>query len=115
MTRALLLAPLLLLSSPKAKLTPVVVAAVDIPAGTVVTFDMISQRSVEDRFVTVSVVKPDSASYIVNQKTMVPVLAGDVMRWSFFETSKNPVQGCSVPASSAPAAVAQARARVLHR
>lgn len=69
-------------------LVPVVVAAADIPEGTVVTFDMISQRSVPEQFVTSSVVKPDSASYIVNQKVLVPVQAGDPLLWSQFETTK---------------------------
>ena len=69
-------------------LVPVVVSAVDISEGTVVTFDMISQRSVPEQFVTSSVVKPDSASYIVNQKVLVPVQAGDPLLWSQFETTK---------------------------
>ncbi len=69
-------------------LVPVVVAAVDISEGTVVSFDMISQRSVPEQFVTSSVVKPDSASYIVNQKVLVPVQAGDPLLWSEFETTK---------------------------
>jgi len=69
-------------------LVPVVVAATDIPDGTVVTFDMISQRSVPEQFVTSSVVKPDSASYIVNQKVLVPLQAGDPLLWSQFETTK---------------------------
>jgi pilus assembly protein CpaB len=69
-------------------LVPVVVAAVDIGEGTVVTFDMISQRSVPEQFVTSSVVKPDSASYVVNQKVLVPVQAGDPLLWSQFETTK---------------------------
>ena len=69
-------------------LVPVVVAAVDIPEGTVVTFDMISQRSVPEQFVTSSVVKPDSASYVVNQKVLVPVQAGDPLLWSEFETTR---------------------------
>ena len=69
-------------------LVPVVVAATDIPEGTVVTFDMISQRSVPEQFVTSSVVKPDSASYIVNQKVLVPLQAGDPLLWSQFETTK---------------------------
>ncbi|MBX7097695.1 MAG: hypothetical protein K1X89_08285 [Myxococcaceae bacterium] len=72
-------------------LVPVVVAAVDLAEDTVVTFDMISQRSVPEQFVTGSVVKPDSASYIVNQKILVPVLAGDPLLWSQFETKKQPV------------------------
>ncbi len=69
-------------------LVPVVVAAVDIGEGTVVTFDMISQRSVPEQFVTSSVVKPDSASYVVNQKVLVQVQAGDPLLWSQFETTK---------------------------
>lgn len=70
----------------KEPLVPVVVAAVDIKAGTTVTFEMISQRSAEASMVTSSIVKPDSASYIINQKTRFPILAGDVVLWSFFET-----------------------------
>jgi pilus assembly protein CpaB len=69
-------------------LVPVVVAATDIPDGTVVTFDMISQRPVPEQFVTSSVVKPDSANYIVNQKVLVPLQAGDPLLWSQFETTK---------------------------
>src|SRR4051812_23352990 len=61
------------------ELVPVVVAATDIAEGSVVTFEMISQRSVPSQFVTSSVVKPDSASYVVNQKVLVPVQAGDPM------------------------------------
>lgn len=69
-------------------LVPVVVASQDIPENTVVTFEMISQRSVPEQFVTSSVVKPDSASYIVNQRILVPAQAGDMMLWSQFETTK---------------------------
>ena len=39
-------------------------------------------------FVTSSVVKPDSASYVVNQKVLVPVQAGDPLLWSEFETTR---------------------------
>ncbi|MEW6435381.1 MAG: Flp pilus assembly protein CpaB [Myxococcota bacterium] len=69
-------------------LVPVVVAAVDVSEGTVVTMEMISQRSIPEQFVTSSVVKPDSASYIVNQKVLVPLQAGDPLLWSQFETTK---------------------------
>jgi pilus assembly protein CpaB len=69
-------------------LVPVVVASVDIAEGTMVTFDMVSQRAVPEKFVTSSVVKPDSASYIVNQKVLVPIQAGDPLLWSQFETTK---------------------------
>ncbi len=73
-------------------LVPVVVASQDIPEKTVVTFDMIAQRSVPEQFVTSSVVKPDSASYIVNQRVLVPVQAGDPLLWSQFET-RNQMKG----------------------
>ena len=53
-------------------LVPVVVAAVDVSEGTVVTMEMISQRSIPEQFVTSSVVKPDSVGYIVDQQLLVP-------------------------------------------
>lgn len=62
-------------------LVPVVVAAVDIPAGTTLTFDMISQRSVPEQFVTADIVKPDSASYIVNERIAVGLMQGDLFTW----------------------------------
>lgn len=69
-------------------LVPVVIAAQDIPENTIVSFEHLSQRSVPEQFVTSSVVKPDSASYIVNQRILVPAQAGDMMLWSQFETKK---------------------------
>jgi pilus assembly protein CpaB len=69
-------------------LVPVVVAADAINEGTIITFDMISQRPVPEQFVTSSVIKPDSANYIVGQKVLVPLQAGDPLLWSQFETSK---------------------------
>ena len=69
-------------------LIPVVVAAEDLPEGTAVTFDMIQQRSVPEQFITSSVIKPDSASYIVNQRTLVPLQKGDPLLWSQFETTR---------------------------
>ena len=69
-------------------LVPVVVAAVDISENTLVTMDMISQRSIPEQFVTSSVIKPDSASYIINQKIMVATQAGDPLLWSQFETTR---------------------------
>jgi pilus assembly protein CpaB len=69
-------------------LVPVVVAAVDIPEGTVVTYDMIAQRPVPEQFITSSVVVPDKASYIENQKILVPVQKGDPLLWTQFETTK---------------------------
>ena len=69
-------------------LVPVVVASQDIPAGAVVTLDMLSQRSVPEQFVTSSVVKPDSATYVVGQKVLVALQKGDPLLWSQFETTR---------------------------
>lgn len=69
-------------------LVPVVVASQDIPEGTVISFDMINQRSVPEQFVTSSVVKPDSANYVVGQKVLVALQQGDPLLWSQFETTK---------------------------
>jgi pilus assembly protein CpaB len=65
-------------------LVPVVVAAVDIPAGTAVTFENISQRSVPEQFVTGSVILPASAGSIINQKVLVPLRPNDPLLWSQF-------------------------------
>jgi pilus assembly protein CpaB len=69
-------------------LVPVIVASVDISEGSEVTMEMVSQRSIPEQFVTSSVVKPDSASYVVGQKTLVALQAGDPLLWSQFETTK---------------------------
>jgi pilus assembly protein CpaB len=69
-------------------LTPVIVAAVDISEGATVTMEMVSQRSIPETFVTSSVIKPDSASYVIGQKVMVSLQAGDPLLWSQFETSR---------------------------
>ena len=69
-------------------LVPVIVANQDVGEGTVITYEMVSQRPIPEQFVTSSVVKPDSASYIVGQKVLVPLQTGDALLWSQFETSK---------------------------
>ena len=69
-------------------LVPVVTAAVDIKEDTVLTMAMITQRDVPEQFVTSSVMKPDYASKVVNQRILVPVQAGDPLLWSQFETKK---------------------------
>lgn len=63
-------------------LVPVVVASVDISENTEISFDLITQRSVPEQFVTSSVVKPDDAIRIVGHKLVVPVKAGDMMLWT---------------------------------
>lgn len=81
------------------QLVPVVVAAVDIPEGTAVTFDHIQQRSAPKQLVTSSVVKPESANYIVNAKLLVPVQKGDMLLWSQFETKSDKGQDSAASVS----------------
>lgn len=69
-------------------LVPVIVANQDIAEGTAVSFEMVSQRPIPEQFVTSSVVKPDSASYVIGQRVLVPLQSGDALLWSQFETSK---------------------------
>lgn len=68
--------------------TEVVVASRDLPEGTVVTYDLISANKVPKQFVTTSVVRPGSVNLIINQKLVVPVLRGDPLLWSQFETTR---------------------------
>jgi predicted Ser/Thr protein kinase len=65
-------------------MTPVVVAATDLDENTVLTWDMISQRAFPKLYVTKSVVRPNSAGYILGQKLSVSVLKGDPLLWSHF-------------------------------
>lgn len=70
-------------------LVPVVVAAQDIPEGSVISYEMISQRPVPEQFVTSSVIRPDSANAIINQKVLVSLQQGDPLLWTQFETTKS--------------------------
>ncbi len=69
-------------------LVPVIVAAQDVSEGSTITYEMIAQRPIPEQFVTSSVIKPDSANYIVGQKVLVPIQAGDPLLWTQFEQSK---------------------------
>ena len=69
-------------------LVTVAVADKAIPAGTVVTYELIAQRDVPETFVTSSVVKPESSSYVVGQKVLVDLQRGDPLLWSHFQTTK---------------------------
>jgi len=69
-------------------LVPVMVAEQEIREGSTVTAEMISARTIPEQFVTASVVKPDSVSYVLNQKLLVPLQAGDMLLWTQFETLK---------------------------
>jgi Flp pilus assembly protein CpaB len=95
MNRVLLVAVSMLanLAVARERLVAVVVAAEDLPAGTVVTLERVSQRSLPEAWVTSSVVTPDSVSYIVSYRTKLPMLKGDPILWSYMATRKTDL-GC---------------------
>ena len=80
--------------------------AFDAPCETIparLPFDLIQQRSAPRQLVTSSVVKAESANYIVNAKLLVPVQKGDMLLWSQFETRPD--------TSQAPAPVSDAQVK----
>ena len=70
-------------------LVPVIVAAVDLPAGDPVSIETISQRSMPEQFVTSSVVRPDSASAIIERPQHLDLRAGDLLLWSAFAATRD--------------------------
>jgi len=73
-----------------AQRVPVIVAAMDLPPGTEVTLAHLQQRMAPQELVTSSVIKPLSATYIINARLLVPVQKGDMLLWSQFETRPDP-------------------------
>ncbi|MFO0599892.1 MAG: hypothetical protein U0228_31575 [Myxococcaceae bacterium] len=93
----------------------VLVATVDLPAGAVVKPDFMGSKRVPASIATRSVVRADSASYLVEQRVNEPVLAGDLLRWDAFETTdRASVEACVKRVSSGDARkdVRQQRANV---
>ncbi|MDX2014784.1 MAG: SAF domain-containing protein [Myxococcaceae bacterium] len=74
-------------SSAAEPVTAVVVAAVDLPAGSVITLEKVSQRLLPTEFVTRSMVRSDAASSIVEQRTRLPIVAGEPLLWTYLEAS----------------------------
>lgn len=78
-------APVAVAAALTEEMVPVVMAAVDIEEGTILTMEMIQQRQMPAFYVTSSIIRPDSASYIIGQRLNVPVQKGDAMLWTQFE------------------------------
>jgi Pilus formation protein N terminal region/SAF domain len=66
------------------KLVPVIVISKELPKGTLVTAEMLTQRLVPEQLVTNSLVKPAMVNYILEQSSQVPLHAGDMVRWTDF-------------------------------
>lgn len=89
-------------------LRPIVVAAQDLPAGTVLTWEHLSQRSAPEQFVTPSIYMPDEASELIQQRLLAPVRAGDpLVRGLLWRGSVQDLAACQAkntppPADAAP-------------
>ncbi|MFO0599890.1 MAG: hypothetical protein U0228_31565 [Myxococcaceae bacterium] len=67
-------------------LEPVVVAQSPLAGDATVKIEDVSQHPVPARWATNSLIKPDSASYVLNQALAVPVASGQPLQWAFFST-----------------------------
>lgn len=94
--------------------TAVVVAAVDLPAGSVLTMETVSQRVLPTEYVTRSMVKPDSASYVIGQRTRLPLVAQEPVLWTYFESNRR-IEACGVLEKDDRADVQVARHRQVLR
>ncbi|NMO15774.1 hypothetical protein HPC49_03450 [Pyxidicoccus fallax] len=65
------------------ELVPVAVADRELLAREVVTFEDIARRSIPAALLTPSLIRPDDAGRAMNQQLVVPVKAGEPLRWSF--------------------------------
>ncbi|HEX8706607.1 MAG TPA: SAF domain-containing protein [Myxococcaceae bacterium] len=70
-------------------LEEILVAARDLPMGTLLKSTDVVTRSVPSSGVTPSIIKPDAASYLMDQRVLLPMLAGDPVQWAFFENVGN--------------------------
>ncbi|WP_164007038.1 SAF domain-containing protein [Pyxidicoccus trucidator] len=71
------------------ELVPVVVASKALAAGDLVTHETMAQRLIPAQLVTESVVKPDSAHFLVDQTLTAPFAAGEPLRWGYFEVGSS--------------------------
>lgn len=67
---------------PHQDLVPVVVPLHDLPAGTRVTIDQLSQRMLPKQLVNDTVVTPDRSNELLNHTLAAPARAGLPIRWS---------------------------------
>lgn len=70
------------------QLVQVMVAKVDLAEGSTPTAEQLEARGIPAFLHTSSAVRADSVSYVLGQRVLVPVQAGDVLQWSQFESPK---------------------------
>ncbi len=69
------------------ELVSAVVASSPLAAGDIASQEKVSERRVPADVLTRSVIRPAQAGYMVSKEIDVPVLAGDLLYWQYFETS----------------------------
>jgi Flp pilus assembly protein CpaB len=81
---------------------PVVCAARDLPAGTLITMDMVQQRSLPPEAVSKSNITPEAVQFIVGQVVHTNVYGGDALLWSEFETVEDGQRDVMVAVNDLP-------------
>ena len=60
---------------------PVVVVNQDLEPGRTLALDMLAQRLMPEQYVTASIVRPESVSFVAGSKTLAKLYAGDPLTW----------------------------------
>jgi len=69
------------------------VAAQDLPAGSKVTLELLSQKKSGAKIP--GTVKPDNVKVVLNQSLMVPLRKGDLLMWFAFSTDSSANTRCN--------------------
>lgn len=75
-------------SRSKWNLVPTVVAGKALAPGEQATPEAVLKRSLPERFVTASLVKEESAAFVLNQEVLVPLGPGDPFHWGFLLSAR---------------------------
>ncbi|MBX5481382.1 MAG: hypothetical protein IRZ16_05985 [Myxococcaceae bacterium] len=62
----------------------VLVAGQDVPANTKLTADMLTRRTIPQRYVNGAMLKPEDAARVVGREVMTPLKAGSTIEWQHF-------------------------------
>ncbi|MFT3838339.1 MAG: protein kinase [Myxococcaceae bacterium] len=83
-------------AAPAVAMVTVLIYQEDLDRGAIVQAPQMAEQQVPANSVTTSIVKADTATYIIGHKLQVPVQKGDQLRWSDFD------EGEAVPVSKTP-------------
>lgn len=73
-------------------LKPAVVLTRDVPAGTVLSYELLAQRATPAQIVTETLVGPGAVKAVINHPLQVALHKGDLLRWSDVEGAERPPQ-----------------------